>query len=100
MDDVIDIVNKAASGADDREKAEAEERAARKQASNRRADVKIFFRAAAFAVFIAGLILAGVKDWMHPVLWGIFLMFGFLWFGCHFGAWHQFRARKEDKLYG
>lgn len=111
MDDIIDIVNEATSDADAREKAEAErqaealaewhrQEAARKKAANRRADVKVLLRAVAFAVFHGGMIAAVRAGLVDPSLGGIMLMLGIAWFGFHFGAWFQFRARKEDKLYG
>lgn len=111
MDDIIDIVNEATSDADAREKAEAERQAEalaewhrleilRKKAANRRADVKVLLRAVAFAVFHGGMIAAVRAGLVDPVLGGVMLMLGIAWFGFHFGAWFQFRARKEDKLYG
>lgn len=111
MDDIIDIVNEATSDADAREKAEAEKQAEalaewhrleilRKKATNRRADMKILFRSVGFAVFNGGMIAAVRAGLIDPGLGGAVLMLGTAWFGFHFGAWFQFRARKEDKLYG
>lgn len=111
MDEMIETINANSANAEAREKAEAERQAealaewrerevARIKAANRRADVKLGIRAVGFAGFIAGLNSAADAGLIAPVLWGVFLMFGFSWFGFHFGAWFQFRARKEDKLYG
>lgn len=108
MDELIDVVNAEASKTAEEEQARQEAaleewrklEAARQKAITRRADRKIIFRAVAFAMFNGGLIAAVRADLVAPVLWGIGLMLGFAWFGFHAGAWFQFRARKEDKLYG
>lgn len=108
MDDIIDIVNDATSETAKQEEARQEaalaewreQEAARLKAAYRRADAKLILRAVGFAAFVGGLIAAGRAGLIAPVLWSAFLLSGFTWMGFHFGAWFQFRARKEDKLYG
>lgn len=104
----IEVVNNATAEATLEEQARQEaalaewreQEATRKKAANHRADVKLGLRTLAFAGFVVGLIVAARMGWLHPVLGGAVLCLSCTWFGFHLGAWHQFRARKEEKLYG
>ena len=104
MDEMFDAINTNASEAKAQQDAALAEwerqEAARKKAIARRADMKILLRAVAFAAFDGGLIAAVRAGMVDYVLAGVMLLLGFAWFGFHAGAWFQFRAREEDKLYG